>query len=143
APIQASDSGDWHATLSANLTGTYYCCKHALPPMLARGAGQIVNVLSIAARHPFPNSTAYCASKFGAYGLTLSLAAEVRDKGIRVTALLPGAVDTPFWDAAGGGPDRGLMLRAEDVGEIIGSLLDQPSRITTDEVVIMPPSGIL
>jgi 3-oxoacyl-[acyl-carrier protein] reductase len=143
APIEGSDSGDWYAALAANLTGTYFCCKHALPPMLARGAGQIVNVLSIAARHPFPNSTAYCASKFGAYGLTLSLAAEVRGRGIRVTALLPGAVDTPFWDTAGGGPDRELMLRAEDVGETIGMLLDQPTGLATDEMLIMPPGGIL
>jgi 3-oxoacyl-[acyl-carrier protein] reductase len=143
APIEASDSADWHAMLAANLTGTYYCCKHVVPVMLEQGAGQIINILSIAARHPFPNSTAYCASKFGAYGLTLALAAELRRRGLRVTALLPGSVDTPFWDAAGGGPDRSQMLRAEDVGETIRALLDQPAGMSTDELVLMPPFGIL
>jgi NAD(P)-dependent dehydrogenase (short-subunit alcohol dehydrogenase family) len=143
APIEASDSADWHAMLAANLTGTYYCCKHVVPVMLEQGAGQILNVLSIAARHPFPNSTAYCASKFGAYGLTLALAAEVRRRGIRVTALLPGSVDTPFWDDIGGGPDRAQMLRPEHLGETIRALLDQPPGQTTDELVLMPPFGIL
>jgi 3-oxoacyl-[acyl-carrier protein] reductase len=143
APIETSDSADWNATLAANLTGLYFCCKHVVPVMLAQGAGQIVNVLSIAAKQPFPNSTAYCASKFGAYGLTLSLAAEVRRRGIRVTALLPGSVDTPFWDEAGGSLDRAQMLRPEQVGETIRAILDQPEGMSTDELVLMPPSGIL
>lgn len=143
ASIETVDSADWHGTLAVNLTGTYYCCKHAVQLMLARGTGQIINVLSIAARHPFPNATAYCASKYGAYGFTLSLAAEVRRQGIRVTALLPGSVDTPFWDTAGGGPDRTLMLRPEHVGETIRSVLDQPPGMHTDELVVMPPGGIL
>jgi 3-oxoacyl-[acyl-carrier protein] reductase len=142
-PVEASDSSDWHATIAVNLTGMYFCCKHAVPLMLARGGGQIINVLSIAAKHPFPNSTAYCASKFGAYGLTLALAAEVRHRGIRVTALLPGAVDTPFWDAAGGGPDRAAMLRPEHVAETVRMLLDQPPGMSTDEIVVMPPRGVL
>jgi 3-oxoacyl-[acyl-carrier protein] reductase len=143
APIEQSDSADWHATLAVNLTGTYFCCKHVVPLMLAQGFGQIVNVLSIAAKEPFPNSTAYCASKFGAYGLTLALAAEVRRRGIRVTALLPGSVDTPFWDEAGGGLDRAQMLRPEAVGETIRAILDQPQGVNTDELVLMPPLGIL
>ena len=71
------------------------------------------------------------------------LAAEVRRRGIRVTALLPGAVDTPFWDAVGGGPDRAQMLRPEAVGETIRTLLDQPPDVATDELVLMPPFGIL
>jgi 3-oxoacyl-[acyl-carrier protein] reductase len=143
APIETSDSVDWHAMLAANLTGTYYCCKHVVPVMLAQGAGQIVNVLSIAARHPFPNSTAYCAAKFGAYGFTLALAAELRRRGLRVTALLPGSVDTPFWDPIPGGPDRAQMLRPEHVAETIRTLLDQPPEMNTDELVLMPPGGIL
>jgi 3-oxoacyl-[acyl-carrier protein] reductase len=142
-PIERADSQTWHATLAVNLTGTYYCCKHAVQLMLSRGAGQIINILSIAARHPFPNATAYCASKYGAYGLTLSLAAEVRRRGIRVTALLPGSVDTPFWDTAGGGPDRALMLQQDHVAETIRFLLDQPAEMAMDEVVVMPPGGIL
>ncbi len=143
APVEDSGSADWQEMLAVNLTGTYLCCKHVLPSMLKRGAGQIINVLSIAAKQPFPNATAYCASKFGAYGLTLALAAEVRRRGVRVTALLPGSVDTPFWDAAGGGPDRALMLRPEHVAATIRVLLDQPREMTTDELMVMPPFGIL
>lgn len=143
APIHESETADWHTTMAANLTGTYLCCKHVIPTMLEQGSGQIINILSIAAKHAFPDSTAYCASKFGAYGLTLALAAEVRRKGIRVTALLPGAVDTPFWDAIGGGPDRAQMLRPEHVAETIRALIEQPEAVATDELMVMPPLGIL
>jgi NAD(P)-dependent dehydrogenase (short-subunit alcohol dehydrogenase family) len=64
-------------------------------------------------------------------------------RGIRVTALLPGSVDTPFWDEAGGRLDRAQMLRPEAVGETIRAILDQPEGMNTDEVVLMPPFGVL
>ena len=67
----------------------------------------------------------------------------MRRRGIRVTALLPGAVDTAFWDAAGGGPDRTQMLRPENVGETVRAILDQPEGMNTDELVLMPTFGVL
>ena len=95
--------------LRANLTATYLLCRAALPTMLAAGRGTIVAVVSLAAVRAIPGCAAYTASKAGVLGLVRALAAEVRGRGVRVAALSPGAVDTPFWDAhpepAGPEPD--------------------------------------
>ncbi len=137
------DTASFDRSLAVNLRGVYLCCKHAIRRMLTQGSGRIVNVLSIAAKVPFAASAAYCASKWGALGLTLSLAAEYRTRGIKVTALMPGSVDTPFWDSQTWRPKRDRMLPAKDVGAAIAQILSAPDTMNIDELVIMPPDGIL
>jgi len=142
-PLIESRTEDWDAMVAINLRGTYLCCKHALKVMLAQGRGHILNVLSIASQTALPGSAAYTASKFGALGLTKVLAAEVRAQGIKVTAVIPGAVDTPLWDKSGGDLDRRKMLSPADVAAAMLSIIAQPPSIHTDEIVLMPPLGIL
>ena len=85
----------WRRTLEINATGTFLCCKFALPLILAgeRG-GRIVNMASIAAEKPKPYVSAYAASKAAVVALTRSLAQEVAEFGVTVNAVLPGDVDT-------------------------------------------------
>ncbi len=85
----------WRRTLEINATGTFLCCKFALPLILAgeRG-GRIVNMASIAAEKPKPYVSAYAASKAAVVALTRSLAQEVAQFGVTVNAVLPGDVDT-------------------------------------------------
>ena len=142
-PITESRTEDWDALQAINLRGVYLCGKHVLKVMLPRQRGHILNVLSIASQMILPNSSAYTASKFGALGLTKVMAAEVRSQGIKVTAVIPGAVDTPLWDKSGGDLDRGKMLSSTDVAEAILSVIAQPQTIYTDEIVLMPPLGVL
>ncbi len=142
-PLVESRTEDWDAMIAINLRGTYLCCKHALTVMLPQGRGHILNVLSIASQTALPGSVAYTASKFGALGLTKVMAAEVRAQGIQVTAVIPGAVDTPLWDKSGGDLDRRKMLASSDVAAAILSVIAQPPSIYTDEIVLMPPLGIL
>jgi NAD(P)-dependent dehydrogenase (short-subunit alcohol dehydrogenase family) len=85
----------WKDVLETNLTGTFLVTQAALA-IMKRG-GTIVNNLSIAANRVFPGSAAYNASKHGALGLTNTLREELRPRGIRVIALLPGATDTDIW----------------------------------------------
>jgi 3-oxoacyl-[acyl-carrier protein] reductase len=142
-PLVESRTADWDAMIAINLRGTYLCCKHALKFMLEQRRGHILNVLSIASQTALPNSVAYTASKFGALGLTKVMAAEVRAQGIKVTAVIPGAVDTPLWDKSGADLDRGKMLSPEDVAAAMLSVIAQPASLYTDEIVLMPPLGIL
>ena len=142
-PIVDFDPIDWDSVINSNLKGVYLCAKHALPHLLGQGSGQIINVLSIAAKVAFPASSAYCAAKAGALALTKVLAAEVRDKNIRVTAVLPGSVETPFWKDIPQHPDFDKMLKPEHVANTVLSVCQQPVGMVTEEVVVMPPLGIL
>jgi 3-oxoacyl-[acyl-carrier protein] reductase len=142
-PLIESQTAEWDSMINANLRGVYLCCKHALKVMIPQGRGHILNVLSIASQTILPGSAAYTASKFGALGLTKVIAAEVRAKGIKVTAVIPGAVDTPLWDKSGGDLDRAKMLSPTDVAAAILSVIAQPPGIHTDEIVLMPPLGVL
>lgn len=132
-----------HDQIRSNLVGTINACHAAIPEMLRVGKGQIVNVLSIAARHVFPGAAAYAAAKAGALMFTQVLNAEYRRLGVRCTAVLPGSVDTPIWEGQGFVPERGDMLQPEAVAEAIRDLLLMPRDRSVDEVVLMPPKGVL
>jgi NAD(P)-dependent dehydrogenase (short-subunit alcohol dehydrogenase family) len=86
----------WEDVFAVNARGTFLCCKHAIPGMAARGGGSIVNVASVAALVGLPRRAAYCAAKGAVVSLTRALAVDhVRD-GIRVNAVCPGTVDSPW-----------------------------------------------
>ncbi len=142
-PIVDFEPDDWDAVLNSNLKAVYLCAKYALPSMLERGSGQIINVLSVAAKVAFQASSAYCAAKAGALALTKVLASEVRQQNIRVTAVLPGSVHTPFWDDVPEHPDFEQMLTPEHVADTIVSICQQPPGMVTEEIAVMPPLGIL
>ena len=83
----------WRETLEVNLTAQMITCKHAVPIMLSQRSGSIVNMSSVAGRRGWPTRAAYAASKWGVLGFTATLAEEVAPHGVRVNAILPGAVD--------------------------------------------------
>ena len=86
----------WDEVFAVNARGTFLCCKHAIPGMAERGGGSIVNVASVGALVGLHNRAAYCASKGAVVALTRALAVDhVRD-GVRVNAVCPGTVDTPW-----------------------------------------------
>ncbi|HWC27981.1 MAG TPA: SDR family oxidoreductase [Solirubrobacteraceae bacterium] len=87
---------EWRRVIDVNLTGPFLVCRAALPGMLERGAGCIVNVASAAGLVAFPERCAYSASKGGVVQLTRSLAADYAARGIRANAVCPGMVDTPM-----------------------------------------------
>ena len=142
-PVVDFTSSDWDAVIDSNLKAIYLCTKSALPHMLAQGSGQIVNVLSVAAKVTFEASSAYCAAKAGALAFTKVLASEVRQQNIRVTAVLPGSVHTSFWDEIPQHPNFEQMLTPEHVADTVISVCQQPSGMVTEEIIVMPPLGIL
>ena len=87
---------EWRRVLDVNLSGPFIVCRAALPGMLERGSGSIVNVASAAGLVAFPGRCAYSASKGGVVQLTRSLAADYAARGIRANAVCPGMVDTPM-----------------------------------------------
>jgi len=86
----------WDKTFDINVKGTYLMSKHTIPHMLEKGYGSIVNNSSVVGLKALPGFAAYIASKGAITQLTKSMALEYADKGIRVNAICPGAVETPM-----------------------------------------------
>jgi NAD(P)-dependent dehydrogenase (short-subunit alcohol dehydrogenase family) len=131
----------WMEVIDTNLNGLFLMTQAALAVM-KRGSTIVIN-LSIAAERVFPGSAAYSASKHGALGFTNTLREELRPKGIRVIALLPGATDTAIWDALWPKAPRRKMISAETVARTVLDALLLPENATVEKVVLMPSSGTL
>lgn len=141
APVDKLSVEVWQQVLATNLTGMFLCTGAALP-LMGKGA-VIVNNLSIAARDVFAGQSAYCASKHGALGLTNTLREELRPRGIRVIALLPGATDTEIWNQFMPDAPRGRMLQPETVARAVVNALLLPPEGTVEELVLGPTEGKL
>lgn len=131
----------WKEVLDTNLNGMFLV-THAALPLIKRG-GTIVNNLSIAAKRVWPGSSAYNASKHGALGFTNTLREELRRRGIRVIALLPGATDTAIWDAMWPQAPRKKMMSPETVARTVVDALKLPPASAIEELVVMPAAGTL
>jgi NAD(P)-dependent dehydrogenase (short-subunit alcohol dehydrogenase family) len=131
----------WMEVIDTNLTGMFLVTRAALP-LMKRG-GVIVNNLSIAAKRVFPGSSAYNASKHGALGFTDTLREELRGRGIRVIALLPGATDTAIWKTFWPDAPRKKMMSPKTVAEAMVNALLVPDESTVEELTILPSAGTL
>ena len=142
-PLAGTKPGDWDAMLCVNLRGAMLCCRAVLPAMIRQRRGTIINIGSIAARRPIAGCAVYAATKAGLAAFSQVLAEEVRGEGIRVGVVVPGAVDTPLWDTIPNGPERGRMLRAEDVAKAVVLMATLPPHAALEEITLLPAGGIL
>lgn len=105
-PLVESDMDSWAAAIEANLLGTAYALRAVLPGMITRQQGVVINFSGGGAVSPFPRFSAYSASKAAVVRLTETVAEEVKEYGIRVNAIAPGAVNTRMLDEALAAGDR-------------------------------------
>ena len=142
-PFGKTTLEDWRSNIDTNLTGTFLCTRAALPLLKRKRGGHILNIISVAGREGYENCSAYCASKFGALGLSRVLAEELRPFGIRVTAILPGPVRTKMVQKLGLRVPKGRILEPEDVARTVVEALTQPQRASLEEIVLRPARGSL
>jgi NAD(P)-dependent dehydrogenase (short-subunit alcohol dehydrogenase family) len=129
AKLHEMSPAAWDRTFDVNVRGAYLTCRAALPSMIARRSGVIVNVASISGvigPEKFPGFVAYCASKAALISLTESLAVEVKEHGIRVNCISPGSVDTKMWAGVSGGAPASMTPR--EIAEAIAFLASERSR---------------
>lgn len=138
-----SKTEDFDQMMNVNLRGTYLTCKYFGKKMSIQGKGHIINIVSLAGTTALPGCGGYSASKFGLMGLTKILQVELRQKGIQVTSVIPGAISSSFWDHIDPKPDMSDMISTETVAIHLLSLINQPPGAFIDEITIMPPKGIL
>ena len=141
APVDELPVEAWKDVIDTNLTGTFLVTRAALP--LMRAGGTIVNNLSIAALQPFAGMSAYNASKFGALGFTHALREDLRKRGIRVVALLPGATDTEIWGQFWPEAPKEKMISAETVAQAVLHAVSAPANTAIEEIRIGPAAGTL
>jgi len=134
-PLHETTPEDWDAMLNTNLRAPYLMIRALSPLMIAAGRGHIINVSSLAGHNPLKNGAAYAASKWGLNGLTYSVAEELREHGIRVSAVAPGSVDTGF---GRGAKDGSWKIQPDDVANIVAMLVTQSSSSFVSEVLVRP-----
>ncbi|HKI04164.1 MAG TPA: SDR family oxidoreductase [Thermoanaerobaculia bacterium] len=143
APVEETSPDDFEAILDTNLTGVFLLIRALLPAMKARGRGWIIPLLSAAAKRGFPGWSAYCASKWGLAGLVAALREELKGTGVRITALYPGATDTPIWDHLPGEWNRASMVPPREVARALSYILGTDPAALVEEVHLGPAGGAL
>jgi 3-oxoacyl-[acyl-carrier protein] reductase len=143
AAVDQTAPEDFNDVLTTNLTGVFLLLRALLPAMKERGGGWIFPLLSVAARRAFPGWGAYCASKWGLRGLIEVLREELKGTGVRVTALFPGATDTPIWDRLPGTWDRAAMVRPQEVARALAYALEADPTTLVEEIHLGPAGGAL
>ncbi|TQS45298.1 SDR family NAD(P)-dependent oxidoreductase [Cryptosporangium phraense] len=108
-PLTEIEPDEWDDVFAVNVRGIYLVCRAFLPPMVARGAGDVINLSSVSGKRPLANRTPYTASKMAVIGLSNTLGAEVGTAGVRVNTLSPGPVRGPRME-------RNYRLEAERSG---------------------------
>jgi NAD(P)-dependent dehydrogenase (short-subunit alcohol dehydrogenase family) len=140
-PIANCGAHDLRTMLDVHIVGTMLCAREAMRRMMPRKRGHIVVIASHVAHRAFTDCGGYTAAKAGQLGLVRVLAEEARPYDIRVTAILPGATDTPIWDDRPGF-DRAKMMKPEDVAGFLTAIVVRPG-ISVEEVTVTPPAGAL
>lgn len=147
APLAELSTPSWQRHLDINLTGLFHCMKYQIPQMLADGGGAIVNTASASGIIGNPAAAHYVASKHGAVGISKAAALDYAAQGIRVNALLPGAVETPMASAAFArapevkaaiekGHPIGRLAQPEEIAETAAWLLSAAASFITGAAIV-------
>lgn len=126
---------EWDEVIATNLSGPFYFSRLAVPRMRARGGGFILNIGSLAGKHPFAGGAAYNASKFGLVGFTDAMMMDLRYENIRVSTIMPGSVQTGFRPGA---ESADWKLDPAAIASMAVHLIKTPDRNLASRVEMRP-----
>ncbi len=145
-PLHEGDPDDWDTMIDTNLKGLLYMSKVVSAHMVRRGRGHIINIGSIAGKDAYPNGNVYVATKHAVDGLTKAMRIDLLKKGVKVSQIAPGAVETEFSlvrfkgdrEAAAKVYQGYQPLTAEDIAESIYFVASRPPHVNINDLLIMP-----
>lgn len=137
-PFLEHDADELRRLLQVNLLAPMQICHAVLPQLLAQGRGHIVNIGSDLGRRPLANMAPYVASKHGLAGFSHSLLREVKDRGVRVSLVQPGLIDTGFGGGQEGSGDGVGSLAPAALARLVLQLIDAPPGLVVDELTVHP-----
>jgi 3-oxoacyl-[acyl-carrier protein] reductase len=135
-PAHEKSEEDWDRVLNTNLKSIFLVSHAVVPSMIKKGAGDIINISSLAGKNTFAGGGLYCASKWGVQGLSGCMAEDLRGYGIRVSVICPGSVATEF--SGHTIKDASKALQPEDVAYAVEAMVTQRRESFVSEVHIRP-----
>lgn len=132
ADLSTTELDTFDIMMNVNVKGVFLCNREALKIMKPKGAGHILTLISMAGQRTNPTAPIYCASKFGARGLSSGLADQALKAGIKVTDINPGPVDSNYWGDRQVAREK--FLKVEDVARVIVFTIDQPDYMVVREI---------
>jgi len=141
APFMKMRVADFDHLIAANLRSVFLVSRAFVPAMARRGRGDVFNMSSIAGLIAYPGGAGYSAAKFGVAGLSKVMRAELKDRGVRVCCVYPGATVSPSWQ--GSGVPAARMMPAEDVARAFLDIYRLSRRTVVEEIVLRPQPGDL
>lgn len=139
--LAAEEDGAFEMIIETNVYSAYYLTRALLPALVKAGAGHIINMGSVAGLKAYPTGGSYSVSKFALLGLSKGLREELKGTGLKVTALMPGAVWTDSWAGSGVAEER--LMPAADIARIVLDLTRLSPNTVVEEMVIRPMLGDL
>ncbi|MCC8019498.1 MAG: SDR family NAD(P)-dependent oxidoreductase [Rikenellaceae bacterium] len=144
--FEEGEVNDWEMMIDTNVKGLLYITRRIVPRMVAAGGGHVVNIGSIAGTQPYEKGAVYCASKHAVHALSQGMRIDLLGKGVKVTEVRPGMVETEFSLVRFHGDEQradavyqGVTpLTGEDVAEAVLWAVMQPPHVNIDEIVLTP-----
>ena len=137
--VELEEDGVLEKMIETNLYSAYHLTRTLLPSMVKANQGLIVNICSIASMQAYRNGGAYSISKFALAGFSRNLREELKPKGIKVTAIYPGAAYTGSWESSG--IERARFMEAEDIASTIFALTQLSPKAVVEDIVMRPQLG--
>lgn len=138
-PVVDTTVEAFNRQVAVNLTSAFMVTRGFLREMLERGSGHIFYMASVASLRAYPGAAAYCAAKHGVLGLARAMREETRARGLRVTAVLPGATWTPSWYGSDMPPER--LMPPEDIAQAMLDAWRLSNRTVVEELLLRPREG--
>ncbi|MDA9120423.1 SDR family NAD(P)-dependent oxidoreductase [Flavobacteriales bacterium] len=146
SPLHEGDVDDWEKMIDTNVKGLLYITREIAPRMVAQQSGHIINVGSIAGIEVYPNGNVYCATKHAVHAISQALRKELYDKGIKVTNIAPGLVETEFSIVRFHGNENRAKtvydgmeaLAAKDIADCIVFAATRPKHVNVADMLVLP-----